>query len=327
MRGLAWLLLVAACQGQGREQASGSGSAVAPSLDAGGFGGAGSAVGSAVPDEPDEGAPRVPLDAPNKPEEQEKPDPGKVIDDLGAISAWQAVIDRSQFLARRGATAVVFGRVGTAVMEPAPPDPTVVVRPGAKVEPTLVPTAYVWIVDDTEGNGALGIRALLSPRASVKEGDRIALRGAWALDEKRRWYWRADAVEPVPPPPPATGVAAEDPPPAAPGHAILAAPLPRGARTISVARDNDLVYFQIVGAPPAIEGDGWLVADQLGNTPIALLALPGERPSYGGQDMRSTDERWQLRRGKTYWLRIGKIRKRGDKPALINARTAPVLMQ
>ena len=55
------------------------------------------------------------------------------------------------------------------------------------------------------------------------------------------------------------------------------------------------------------------------------MNLPGERPSYGGQDMRAPDERWQLRRGQTYWVRIGKLRKRGaDKPPLVNARTAPV---
>jgi hypothetical protein len=44
--------------------------------------------------------------------------------------------------------------------------------------------------------------------------------------------------------------------------------------------------------------------------------------------MRAPDERWQLKRGQTYWVRIGKIRKRGTptdpKPALINARTAPI---
>ena len=55
------------------------------------------------------------------------------------------------------------------------------------------------------------------------------------------------------------------------------------------------------------------------------MNLPGERPSYGGQDMRTPDERWQLKRGQTYWVRIGKLRKHGpDKPVLVNARTAPV---
>ena len=169
----------------------------------------------------------------------------------------------------------------------------------------------------------LGIRVKLEGKA--KEGDRIAIGGAWELDEQKRWYWRVDAVDPVPPPPPSD---LKDPPAAFPSHTIVNGDLPAGARTISVARDNDAVYFQIVGPPPIVEGDGWLVANELGDTPFALLALPGERPSYGGQDMRAPDERWQLKRGQTYWVRIGKIRKRGTptdpKPALINARTAPV---
>jgi hypothetical protein len=58
---------------------------------------------------------------------------------------------------------------------------------------------------------------------------------------------------------------------------------------------------------------------------VALLNLPGERATYGGQDMRAADERWTLRRGVTYWVRIGRIRRHGvDKPATINARTAPI---
>jgi hypothetical protein len=40
--------------------------------------------------------------------------------------------------------------------------------------------------------------------------------------------------------------------------------------------------------------------------------------------MRTPDERWQLKRGQTYWVRIGKLRKRADKPTAVNARTAPV---
>lgn len=289
-----------------------------------GFGSAGSAVGSAVPDEPDDSSTRSLLDAPNKPEEQEQPDPGKVLDDLGAISAWQAVIDRAQYLGRRRATGVVFGTVGAQVMEEIPETVTyqrMATGPAIR-RVDLRPTPYTWLVDDTEGNGSLGIRTTLAGRAT--QGGRVALRGAWDLDAKLQWFWRVDGVALVPA---ATSTPPGDPPPPTPGHALVAGPLARGTRPISVARDNDLVYFQIVGPAPAIEGDGWLVADQLGNTPVALLALPGERASYGGQDMRSADERWQLRRGKTYWVRIGKIRKRGDKPALINARTAPVLMQ
>jgi hypothetical protein len=313
-RSLVLLFALAACQGQGKGNTSGSGSAPIPSDIAD--------EGSDAPVIPDDAEVAQPAaDAPNKPEEPEPPDPGKVIAELGAISAWQAVIDRAQYLGRRNQRGVVFGRVGAAILEPGPaPAP---VDGGVTPDAGMVPSPYVWLVDDTEGNGTLGIRIKLDGKA--KEGDRIAVGGAWELDEQKRWYWRVDAVEPVPPSAPSD---IKDPPAAVPSHAIVNGNLPSGARTISVARDNDAVYFQIVGPPPIIEGDGWLVANELGDTPFALLALPGERPSYGGQDMRAADERWQLKRGQTYWVRIGKIRKRGTpadpKPALINARTAPV---
>ena len=101
-----------------------------------------------------------------------------------------------------------------------------------------------------------------------------------------------------------------------------------GKAATQFAKDNDAVYFQLTGALPAREGDGWLIAGQFGEPPVALLILPGERPSYGGQDMRSPDERWQLRRQQTYWVRIGKVRPQGaGKPFLVNARTAPIRVQ
>jgi hypothetical protein len=178
----------------------------------------------------------------------------------------------------------------------------------------------VWLIDDTEGNGSLAIRIALGDKA--KPGDRIAAGGAWQLDDDHRWFWKPDTVQPLPPPPASD---LKEPQPAVPGHAIVNGELPSGARTMSVARDGDAVYFQIVGPAPVSDGDGWQVADQLGSPTIAVMNLPGERPSYGGHDMRAADERWQLRRGQTYWVRIGKLRKRGaDKPPLVNARTAPV---
>ncbi|HLL24317.1 MAG TPA: hypothetical protein VK427_19435 [Kofleriaceae bacterium] len=230
--------------------------------------------------------------------EPEPPDPGKLIAELSAIPAWQAVIDRAQLLARRGQHGVVFGTIG----------------------PEVAP--YVWLVDDTEGNGALGIRVLLGDE-SAKQGDRVALGGAWMLDDERRWYWKVDALTPLPPGPPTDG---KDPPTPVPSHEVQNGNLPQGARTITVARDNDAVYFQLVGPPPVRDGDGWLVADELGDVPFARLQLPGERPAYGGQDMRAADERWHLKRAQTYWVRIGKIRRstKPDEPANINARTAPV---
>ena len=261
-----------------------------------------------------------PEDAQKKPDEVEPPDPGKVIAELGAFSAWQAVIDRANYLVRRGQRGVVYGRLGAAIMVPDP----MAAPADAGVKPPLVASAYHWLIDDTEGNGTLGIRIKIpdAKKGDVKEGDRIALDGAWELDDHKRWFWKGDAVQTIPAAPPSDLKEAQ---PAAPSHAIVNGELPSGARTISLAKDGDVVYFQIVGPAPTTEGDGWPVADELGNPAVALLNLPGERASYGGHDMRQPDERWVLKRGQTYWVRIGKVRKRApDKPWLINARTAPV---
>lgn len=304
---------IAACQGQGGGTSEppppvGSGSA-APRGSGGSFGNRDAA---AVTEEgSDDGSARV------KPEEPEPVDVGKQLVELGAVPAWQAVVDRASYLARRGQRGVVFGTVGGPLLVPGPPPP-----PGdAGVRDAgLVPSDYLWLVDDTDGNGALAIRVKPGPKP-LAQGSRVALGGAWALDDARSWYWKVDAMTALP----AASPSELKDPSAAPGHAIVNGELPSGARTISVAKDGDAAYFQIVGAPPAIDGDGWPVADELGNPTYALLNLPGERPSYGAQDLRAPDERWQLKRGQTYWVRIGHVRKRGpDKPALINARTAPV---
>ncbi|MBA3455321.1 MAG: hypothetical protein H0T42_19675 [Deltaproteobacteria bacterium] len=306
-RALVLLLVFAACQGGQTSEPPASGSGTA-SGSASKRGDAGAGFGNRE----DAAAPRDPPDAPAKTEEPDVADPGKLIAELDAIPAWQAVVDRAQLLARRNQRGVVYGRIGPAVMVPGP----AVADAGT---PPLVASSYVWLVDDQEGNGTLGIRVKLGDKA--KEGDRVALTGAWILDEERRWYWAVGEVTPLPPAPPSD---LKDPPAPVPSHAIVNGDLPAGARTISVARDHDAVYFQIVGPPPVNDGDGWLVANELGDLPVAMMNLPGERPSYGGQDMRAADERWQLKRGQTYWVRIGKLRKRVDKPALVNARTAPV---
>lgn len=245
--------------------------------------------------------------------EEEPPDPGKQIDELGAVPAWQAVVDRGQYLARRNQHGVVFGTLAEVV--------TVAV-PDAGVRPT----AYTWLVDDTEGNGALAIRVALGARgSSVKAGERVALGGAWVLDDDKRYFWRVDDVTRLPPAPPSN---LKDPPVPPGSHDINALPLPPGARTISVARDHDIVYFMVIGRPPAIDGEGWPVGDALGKPVAALLNMPGERASFGAQDFRTPDERWKLKRATVYWLRIGKVRRPNgpDKPAYINAVTAPVKM-
>jgi hypothetical protein len=247
-----------------------------------------------------------------KPEEPDPVDVGNAIADLGAVPAWQAVVDRALYLARRGQHGVVFGTAGPAIRLPAGGDGGLVASP------------YIWLVDDTEGNGALAIRVALGAGASkAKPGDRIAIGGAWALDDERRWYWRADAVTALPPAPPPNPK--DGPPQAAPGHTSVDGNVPAGTKPISKAGDFDFVYFQLVGPPPAFDGDGWPVADELGNPVAALLNLPGEHASYGAQDMRTADERWHLKRGSTYVVRVGVVHHHGPgKPDTMNARTAPV---
>ena len=264
-----------------------------------------------------EAGPAAPDDA--KPDDPDPtPDPGKLIAELGAIPAWQAVIDRSQLLGRRSQHGVVYGRVGPAIMMMGPtPDP---LDAGVPLDAGMIPSPYVWLVDDTEGNGSLGIRIALAGK-TAKLGERVAVGGAWHLDDQRHWYWKVDSLQTLPPPPESD---LKDPPWPEPTHVPPPGSPPGGARAITLAKDGDLVYFQIVGPTPANEGDGWLVAKELGDTPFALLTLPGERATYGGQDMRGPDERWQLKRATTYWVRIGKLVLREGKPALVRARTGPV---
>ena len=314
-RALVALAAIAACQGQGGNGGApaGSGSARDGSALAKLEHDADPLRDSAPAAGDDEGSARP------RPDEPEQIDVGKAIAELGAVPAWQAVVDRAQYLARRGQHGVVFGAIGAPIMVPGPPPAPLADGGVPRQDAGMVASPYVWLVDDTEGNGALAIRVALGAK-KANAGDRVALGGAWVLDDERRWYWKVDAMSPLPAGPPSE----LKEPPAAPGHGIASGDFPAGVRKISLAKDGDAVYFQLVGPPPAVDGDGWPVADELGNPVVALLNLPGERASYGAQDMRSPDERWQLKRGQTYWVRIGYIHKHQDKPATINARTAPV---
>jgi hypothetical protein len=309
-----WLLalgLIVGCQGKHGDPGTGGGPGT-------GSAGSGADADDSGEPQPADLAALPPEDAqPVKIEEPELPDPGKVIDELGAIPPWQAVVRRAQLLRRRGQHGVVYGQVGPTIMMPGPS--AVPTDAGPPIDAGLVASPYVWLVDDSDGNGTLGIRVKLDGKAA--DGARVALGGAWDLDEARRWFWRSDSVQPVPAAAPSDLV---EPPTPVPTHEIATGPLPAGVRPISLAKDNDAISFVVVGRPPATEGDGWPIADELGDPVFALINLPGERASYGGQDMRQADERWTLRRGQTYWVRIGKVRKRGDGPVLVNARTAPI---
>jgi hypothetical protein len=175
------------------------------------------------------------------------------------------------------------------------------------------------LVDDTESDGSLAIHVAF-PAAAPKQGTRVALTGSWALDETRHWYWKAESVTELPngPPPPA------DPSP--PGHAIVAAPAPADAKPVTqMGEGNGTIVFQIV-APPRRDGDGWTIAAQLGDPGVARLVLPGDRPSYGGHDLRTADERWQLARAVTYWVRVGSVRHPPPpKPGANPAEALPVV--
>lgn len=326
--------------GGGGDEPAGSGSGAGGAAGTGtGSSGSGSGLGSGAaepglePDLPGPGSAGAGVGSAGKgvaPEDPEPPaDPNKQIAELGAIPAWQAVVDRAQLLARRGQKGVVYGRIGPAILVPAPPpDPA---DGGVPASGGMVASPYVWLVDDTEGNGSLGIRLALG-KLPASEGDRVAASGAWELDAERRWYWKVAALQRLAPPPPPSSSSSSGAPAdtlyAVPSHVPPPAALPPNARPIKQAKDNDIVYFQLVGPYPARDGDGWLIGTQLYDAPVALLLLPGERPSYGGHDLRSPDERWQLRRQTIYWLRIGKLRSQGlGKPYLVNARTPPVRVQ
>lgn len=223
---------------------------------------------------------------------------GATVAKLGAVPAWQAVVDRARYLERRGQRGIAYGVLGA-----------------------IATAQYLWLIDDTEGNGALAIHVALPPLALATQGDRVALVGSWSLDETRAWFWRATTVTVLPA---ASRSRAKDPPAQA-GHVIADGELPRDAKPISLAKEAERAYFSVVGEPPVLDGEGWSVADSPAGKPYALLNMVGERGSYGAQDLRAPSERWALQRGETYWVRIGPVHRRSAaKLATINARTAPV---
>jgi hypothetical protein len=144
------------------------------------------------------------------------------------------------------------------------------------------------------------------------------------LDEARRWYWQADAVTTLP----ASEPPKEPPrdPPAVPGHVIAAAEPPGGwakVRAPDKVSPGELMAFTVV-EKPLREGGGWGVSDRKWGSLMATLTLPGEHDSYGGHDLRAPDERWALKKGGTYWVRVGKIRRPKEGVPVIAGVTAPV---
>src|SRR5687768_13481864 len=77
--------------------------------------------------EPPREMPTIPFD--DEPEAAPLPtDPERAILQLGAVPAWEAVVQRDQYLARRGQHGVVYGRMGPEIFafatnEPEGPTP------------------------------------------------------------------------------------------------------------------------------------------------------------------------------------------------------------
>ncbi len=219
----------------------------------------------------------------------------------GALAPWHAVVERDRFLLRRKQQGVLVGRLGPEA-----------IAPGAR-------GVVRWLIDETDGNGALAVRLALTGEVPA-EGTRIAVRGAWSLDSQRRWYWAVDSMTTLKGAGPAPAVD----PPTPPGLVVAIAPPPSGYRIASRPKDGGVMTFGVIRAPKR-PGDGWLVGDNSFSTPAAVLTLPGERDSYGGHDLRQDDERWQLKRGVLYWVRVDKVRRKpGDDRAWLRALTAPV---
>lgn len=219
---------------------------------------------------------------------------------LGAIPAWEAVVARARYLGRRDQAGVVVGRLGGA-------------SDGHGRDAR-------WLVDETEGAGALAIRVVVDDRLELAEGQRLVAWGAWWVDDAQRWYWKADRVAGLAPR--GDGVPAGDA--AMPGLDIAMIPAPpEGAEPVSQRTTPGDILFQ-VRAVPAEPTDGWEIADRSSDEPVARLLLPGERPSYGAQDYRSPDEHWRLERGVPYVVRVKRFRpSRDGEPILMRAVDAP----
>lgn len=215
----------------------------------------------------------------------------------GAVPAWQAVVERGRYLARRGQHGVVFGRLVGSVAGP--------------------PSSHRWLVDETEGEGALAIRLAFDPRMTVAEGQRVAAWGAWHLDAERRWYWQTERLALLPDAggSPSTNVAR------------LAIPVleqaPGSAVPVSRLEGDGDILFVVRGSPRHVT-DGREIADPGDTKTVARLLLPGEQPAYGGQEYRAADEHWQLARDTVYTVAVRRLRRlAADRLPILQARGIP----
>lgn len=194
------------------------------------------------------------------------------------VSAWDAVIERSRYLARRGDRGAIFGRMGEVIADSQLP--------------------MRWLSDETKGEGALRVRVAHDPRLVVQPGLRVVVWGAWEVDAAGRWYWRAERI---------ASLEARDPDEEAAIQALMEIPsvesAPEEALPVSELTADGTIVF-VVRRTPQQPSDGWEIFDPGGRVAVARLLLPGDDPSYGAQDYRSADERWQLQRGARYTVAV-----------------------
>ncbi|WP_428262241.1 hypothetical protein [Haliangium sp.] len=226
-------------------------------------------------------------------------DEDQALHELGAWPAWEAVVNRSQALGRRDQEGVVHGRLGAPVE-----------AAGGR---------YRWLIDETEGEGALAIRLHIDDqRWTVEAGQRLAAWGAWWVDDDRRWYWRASRLALLAPAPEAAPV------PLPPGLDLpTVAAAPDGAVPISQLELYGDILFEVARSPTD-PTDGWDIRDPGSSGVAARLLLPGEHRAYGGQEYRTDDEHWRLVPNTLYTARAKRFRntRAGDLP-LLRAHTVP----
>jgi len=224
------------------------------------------------------------------------PDAAPVVRDISeatGVPAWQAVHDRARYLERRGGAGAVVGRLESRTGE------------------------QRWLVDESQGQGTLAIRVALPGFArSLADGELLELRGAWAVDADRRWFWRATEVARVVDAEPVTF-------PYEPGLVVnkIDAP-PQAAVPASAAASGATIVFTVVAAPSK-PGDGWLIADSADAKGRAWLVLPGEGAAYGGQDMLADGEQWKLIVGRRYTVKIARRPRRSAGLHLLIASGPP----
>jgi hypothetical protein len=212
------------------------------------------------------------------------------------------VSGRAHLLARRGAQGAVLGRAGGDA-------------DGAR-----------WLIDETEGDGALATRVRLPDGVDVEAGARLVVHGAWTAEpERERWIWIATDVArfadaPALDPAHAPGLS---PAPARDGEVETdaGAELPIGS--IAQAAPGTQVLVHVLAAP-AKPGDGWGISDDpRADAPQAYLVLPGEHAIYGGLDLRAPDERWSLAVGTRYAVRVDRVVPRRGPPRVLYTRSPP----